>query len=375
MARAMTTLLATALGAAGIYYLDPQRGRRRRALARDRFESVRARLARSVDPVKRDAANRVRGYTAFFRQRAEYAGAPDETIVQRVRSMLGRCVSHPRAVSVVVRAGRVELSGHVLQQEHENLLRTVLDVRGVTGVDDALHVHASAEGVSALQGGRPRRGPTPELLRDAWGPATRAAVGAAGATLALYGLARGSLLSLGAGVLMLARSSVNRPLAEALGTSHRGAIRIQKSIAVRAPVEQVYETLRNYDNFPRFMHNVRAVEVRPDGTSHWTVAGPAGVSVEWDAYTTDLEENRLIAWATAEGGAVDHDGVIRLVPEDGLTRIHLTMTYTPIGGAVGHAIAVLFGADPKSELDEDLLRLKALLEGVNVPHDVAAQPA
>jgi uncharacterized membrane protein len=144
---------------------------------------------------------------------------------------------------------------------------------------------------------------------------------------------------------------------------------------VRAPVQKVYETLRNYDNFPRFMHNVHSVEVRPDGTSHWTVAGPAGVSVEWDAITTDMEENRLIAWATADGSAVDHTGVIRLVPEDGVTRVHVTMEYTPIAGAVGHAIAVLFGADPKSELDEDLLRMKALLEGVNVPHDAEAQPA
>ena len=64
---------------------------------------------------------------------------------------------------------------------------------------------------------------------------------------------------------------------------------------MRAPVHDVYEMLRNYDNFPRFMHNVRAVEVRPDGTSHWSVAGPAGVSVEWDAVTTDMEEDRHIA--------------------------------------------------------------------------------
>lgn len=375
MARAITTLLAAALGAAGFYYLDPQRGRRRRALARDRYASVRAQLTRSLEPIRRDAANRVQGLTARFKSTGEYAGAPDETIVQRVRSALGRCVSHPRAVTVVVRAGRVELSGDILQSEHERLIEAVLAVPGVTGVDDALHVHATSDGVSALQGGRLRRGRRPELLRKTWGPATRAAVGTAGAVLGLYGLLRGRGVALGAGALMLVRSTANRPLSETLGATGRGAIRIQKSIAVRAPVEKVYELLRNYDNFPRFMHNVRAVELRPDGTSHWTVAGPAGVSVEWDAITTDMEENRLIAWSTTEGSAVDHAGVIRLVPEGDITRVHLTMSYTPIGGGVGHAIAVLFGADPKSELDEDLLRMKALLEGVNVPRDIAAQPA
>jgi uncharacterized membrane protein len=371
----MTTVLAAVLSAAGIYYFDPRRGRRRRALVRDRYTSVRTRLARSLDPVRRDARNRIHGATALLRRRPERAGAADDTIVQRVRSTLGRHVSHPRAVSVVVRAGRVELAGDVLQDEYEGLLDAVLAVRGVTGVDDALDVHASSLGVSALQGGTPRRGRRPELMRETWRPATRAAVGAAGALLALRGLLGRRPLSLVAGGLMLVRSGANRPLSEALGATGRGALRIQKTIAVRAPVQKVYETLRNYDNFPRFMHNVHSVEVRPDGTSHWTVAGPAGVSVEWDAITTDMEENRLIAWATADGSAVDHTGVIRLVPEDGVTRVHVTMEYTPIAGAVGHAIAVLFGADPKSELDEDLLRMKALLEGVNVPHDAEAQPA
>ncbi|MGE5525211.1 MAG: SRPBCC family protein, partial [Rhodospirillaceae bacterium] len=337
MARAITTLLAAALGAAGFYYLDPQRGRRRRALARDRYASVRAQLTRSLEPIRRDAANRVQGLTARLKSTSEYAGAPDETVVQRVRSALGRCVSHPRAITVVVRAGRVELSGDILQSEHERLIEAVLAVPGVTGVDDALHVHATSEGVSALQGGRLRRGRRPELLRRTWGPATRAAVGTAGAVLGLYGLLGGRVVALGAGALMLVRSGANRPLSETLGAGGRGAIRIQKSIAVRAPVEKVYELLRNYDNFPRFMHNVRAVELRPDGTSHWTVAGPAGVSVEWDAITTDMEENRLIAWATTEGSAVDHAGVIRLVPEGDITRVHVTMTYTPIGGGVGHA--------------------------------------
>ena len=38
------------------------------------------------------------------------------------------------------------------------------------------------------------------------------------------------------------------------------------------------------------------------------------------------------------------------------------MTYNPPGGVAGHAIAALFGADPKSAMDDDLLKLKSLLE-------------
>lgn len=38
------------------------------------------------------------------------------------------------------------------------------------------------------------------------------------------------------------------------------------------------------------------------------------------------------------------------------------MTYAPPAGLLGHAVASLFGVDPKSAMDEDLVRFKSLLE-------------
>jgi uncharacterized membrane protein len=38
------------------------------------------------------------------------------------------------------------------------------------------------------------------------------------------------------------------------------------------------------------------------------------------------------------------------------------MGYTPPAGVLGHAVASLFGSDPKHAMDEDLARLKTLLE-------------
>jgi hypothetical protein len=38
------------------------------------------------------------------------------------------------------------------------------------------------------------------------------------------------------------------------------------------------------------------------------------------------------------------------------------MTYKPPAGAIGHAVAALFGSDPKTALDEDMVRVKSLLE-------------
>ncbi len=66
---------------------------------------------------------------------------------------------------------------------------------------------------------------------------------------------------------------------------------VQKTINVDAPVEEVFSFWTDYQNFPRFMHNVREVQVRDD-VSHWVVAGPAGVPVQWNARLVEVEPNR-----------------------------------------------------------------------------------
>ena len=338
MARALSALLAATASVAALYFLDARHGRKRRAALGVRYARLRTRLARGYAAVRTDARNRLRGFRARSAAAAQRMAAGDETIHQRVRSTLGRCVAHPL------------------------LLAAVQSVTDVNGIDDALTVHRDATRVPALQGGRPRHGPRAELLRDDWGPALRALVGSAGAGLLVAGIVRARLLSTGAGALILARTLANRPLAVVFGLRGPGAVRVQKTVTIEAPVERVYRTLRDYDRFPGVMDHVRRVEVRADGTSRWQVAGPAGVTVEWQSTTTALEENRLIAWATTEDSAVQHTGTIRLSADGTATRLHVTIDYTPPAGALGHAIARLFGADPASELDHDLGRLKLAIE-------------
>ena len=55
--------------------------------------------------------------------------------------------------------------------------------------------------------------------------------------------------------------------------------------------------------------------------------------------------------------------MIRFEPvDDGRTRIHVRLSYNPPGGALAHGVLALFGADPKSRLDEDMVRMKNVLE-------------
>jgi uncharacterized membrane protein len=367
-----------AFGAAAMMYLfDPDRGRRRRALLRDQLVSAASHLDDAFAVIERDLTHRVQGIAAEGRSAIAGEQSSNEVLVERVRSKMGRIVSLPGAIHVQAEQGRVSLSGCVLRHEHQDLLQAVRSVHGVVDVADQLEVHKTSEGVSALQGGRPRTGDRFELLQENWAPAARGLIGVSGSALVLYALRKQNLLGILAGSFgsaMLLRAATNTPMRRLVGTaSGRRAIDIQKTINVEAPVEKVFDALTHYENFPQFMSNVREVKVREDGSSHWTVAGPPGLSVEWDAETTELIPNEVLAWRTIPGSIVGHAGFIRFEGVNGGTRLDIKMSYNPPGGVVGHTLAMLFGADPKTELDEDLMRMKTFLETGKAPHDAAAR--
>jgi uncharacterized membrane protein len=236
----------------------------------------------------------------------------------------------------------------------------------VKQVNDELSVYETAQGISELQGEARLRSRGTEFMDENWAPGPRLLAGAGAMTLAAYGLRwRGlmRLVAFGAGAALLLRTATNKPLSTLAGKAGPQGIDIQKTLHIDAPVHEVYGFLSNYENFPQFMRNIRSVQVYPDGRSHWIVSGPLGANVAWDALTTRTEPDRLIEWSTIVGSPVEHAGTIRLDSEsDGRTRVHIRMSYNPPAGAIGHVVAKMFGADPKSEMDEDLLRLKSTLE-------------
>jgi len=368
-------LIGAAVGGAAMYLLDPEHGRRRRALLRDQAVRAQSNVRDTLDAGKRDLSNRATALTGRARSLFQRRKATDNVLAERVRSKMGRYIAHPGAVEVAAADGRVELGGSILSHEHEDLIDAISQVEGVADVIDRLNVFETAEGISELQGGRPRRGERAGALRDNWAPATRVAAGAAGTTLTLLALRGGfrGLLYGTAGALLLLRTTTNKPLRTLAGMSNEGVVDIEKTIQINAPIEQVFEYLANYENFPQFMRNVRSVETRPDGRSHWVVAGPAATKVEFESYVIDLVPNELIAWSTVEGSPVRHTGSIRLQPSDDGARVHIRMSYTPPAGVLGHAVAKLFGADPKTELDDDMMRLKSTLETGKPPRDAAAR--
>ncbi len=358
------TLAGMAIGACAMYVLDPDRGRRRRALLRDQARHVLHEARDGVGITARDVSNRTTGLFAWLASMVRPEHPSVETLEARVRSALGHAVSHPRAIRVAVDGQRVVLQGDVLADELNALLRRVASVQGVRLVNNQLSVHETPSGVASLQNGSARTSKSPSR---GWSPTERLVVGAFGSALAAYGLTRDGRLgsavaTLGTGALLRAATNLDLGSLTGLGQA-AGMVSIQKTINVNTSVDRVYRFWRNVENFGRFMSHVDEVRDLGDGISRWRVAGPAGYSAEWDAAITAEKPNSLIAWRTVGQPSVENSGSIRFQQvSEGHTRVDIHLQYRPPVGAIGHFINNLFGTDPLHSMEEDLARLKSLLE-------------
>jgi hypothetical protein len=230
------------LGAAMMYYLDPDRGRSRRARARDRVIHVLNEIDHEIEVTSRDLANRTQGLVARSTSLLAHDGAPEAVIAARVRSKLGRVVSHPHAIEVTVRGHHVTLSGPVLAHEVPGLISAVKSVRGVRSVEDRLQVFERPGDHPALQGGKPRRRERFEMRPRAWSPTTRLLAGTAIGAAALEvagrrGLAVLAIGALGAGLVATLRED---------GRRGRGpsATHARAALATGAPVGDVTIPIR-----------------------------------------------------------------------------------------------------------------------------------
>lgn len=362
-----TLLVSLGMGAGLMYFLDPQHGNRRRALVQDRVNRWINSLDESIEMGVEDMRNRARGVLSEMTAKLSDQGAPDWILEERVRSSLGRMARHARAIDIRADGGRIHLSGPILREEREAILNAASRTRGVYGVEDELQVFDTPHDIPALQSLSPiRRAAVPDWQQQNWSPATRLISGVGGSLLTLYGLRRKGLtkpLLSTAGLILTTRGITNKDTRSMLGMSGaENRIKIRKAINIDAPINELYQFWRNFENFSLFMNHVKEISVQ-DNISTWKVAGPAGTSVEFQSHITQDIPNQLIAWETLPESQVQHSGFVRFDENrDGGTRVSVQMDYMPPAGALGHAIAQLFGVDPRQAMHEDLVRLKSLLE-------------
>ena len=363
MGKLSSLLWGAAIGAGFMYFYDPQNGNRRKAMLRDQLYRVRSRGNDAIDMAVNDLRNRTRGVLAEGMAIVSPEGhIPDYLVEERARARMGFLTRHPRAVEIRAENGTLRLSGDILADEADALVKGLGKIRGVKNVENNLRAHQDASNVPQLQG----EGWMPGQYGSQWSPAARLLAGGGAAYLLLYSIFKGGftgLLARGAALYFGTRALTNMNARELTGASPEGAIRVRKGITINAPVDEVYNLWSNFENFQRFMNNIESIRDTGDNRSHWVVKGPAGSKVEFDAITTEDIRNEVLAWETTPDSTVKHQGQVRFRElGGGRTQVNVNMAYTPPAGVAGHAVAALFGKDPKSEMDADLARMKSLLE-------------
>lgn len=150
-------LLGIMVGAGAMYLLDPDRGRRRRALIRDQVvHGVHEleELGGTAGGRARDLRNRAAGALHETRARLRPEVVDDAVLEARVRTELGRLSSSPGLIEVHADHGRIVLSGQVLARELDDLLAGVGAVRGVHDLVNRLQVREESTGTPGGVQGR-----------------------------------------------------------------------------------------------------------------------------------------------------------------------------------------------------------------------------
>lgn len=155
------------------------------------------------------------------------------------------------------------------------------------------------------------------------------------------------------------------PNGESTSVPAQAGVRVEEAITIGRSPEELYTFWRNYANLSKFMSEVESVtSTSPDDRmSHWTVRGPLGTKVEWDAEIHNETPGEMIAWRST-GGQVDTAGSVHFVAAPGGrgTEVRVNQKFNPPGGKLGIAVAKIFGHDPATVTRENLRNLRALME-------------
>ncbi len=180
-----------------------------------------------------------------------------------------------------------------------------------------------------------------------------------GSALAVYGVTRKSLG--GAALAAVGGLLVYHGATEKQNPTR---IRVERTMTVLKPVNEVYRFWRNFENLPRFMSHLKSVKTTGDRWSEWTARGPLGAKISWHAEITDERENQYIVWRSLPGSDVENTGSVqfREAPGNRGTEVTVALEYNPPAGKAGHAIATVFGESPTQQVREDLRHFKQLIE-------------
>ena len=126
------------IGAAIMYFLDPNSGDRRRHVAYDKARKALRIGGRELHDAAENAKNHAVGAVAEVRARINAEAPDDAQLIGRVRAELGHHVERVRNIEVVADSGCVTLRGTVPADQMDSAIKTVASIPGVRHVDNRL---------------------------------------------------------------------------------------------------------------------------------------------------------------------------------------------------------------------------------------------
>ncbi len=136
---------------------------------------------------------------------------------------------------------------------------------------------------------------------------------------------------------------------------------VTESIDVNVPVRTAYDQWTQFEEFPKFMGNIKQVRQLDDTHLEWT-AEIAGKEKVWQAEVTEQNPDERVAWKATEGAS--NSGVVTFHRiDDSVTRVTVQMDIDPEGvvESVGDALGV-----PDRSVKGDLERFKEFIESRGV---------
>lgn len=196
--------------------------------------------------------------------------------------------------------------------------------------------------------------------------------GVAAGALVLLGLRKKGVLGLGVaavgGYLAYRAATGNDPVMKAAGLGNGQVsskpIFVEHSVVIERAPQQVYDFWRKLDNLPQIMSHLEEVTQLDPKRSRWVAKAPLGTHVEWEAEIVNDKPGERIGWHSLPGATVDNAGSVQFegLPGGNSTRVHVALSYRPPAGALGAAVAKLFGEEPSQQIAEDLQKFKQTFE-------------
>src|SRR4030095_2134002 len=142
MHRTVSLVSGASLGAGLMYFFDPERPRRRRALGRDKGLRLSRETGESVGTAATDMRNRSVGIGEAAKSWVQPTPPiSDRTLVERVRTKVGQFSRHPSAIDVHATDGTVTVSGPVLEDEFDSVSNAIARIPGVAQIFNRFERH------------------------------------------------------------------------------------------------------------------------------------------------------------------------------------------------------------------------------------------